>query len=111
MPCFLADRHVESVQPHPSAVESCCATGTRADVDPGRAMPALNEVLSLKWRGHRGDAPRSPLCPRGHSLLMKNVVAQSTAPRAIARAYSWRSPRRHERPIDGVRDGGEQRDA
>lgn len=60
MPCFLADRRVESMEPHARVAGSYCVAGTRADLDLGRAMSALNEVLSMEWCGHPGHAPGSP---------------------------------------------------
>ena len=90
MPCFLADRRVESIEPHARAAGSYSVAGTRADLDPGRAMSALNEVLSMEWCGHPGHAPGSPLTPREHSLLVENVVAQSTTPHC-ARTFKAQS--------------------
>ena len=79
MPCFPSDRRAESVQRRASATGCNRATGTRLDVDPGQATPALNEVLSAQWRSHRRRAPGSPLTLREHSLLTKNDTTNHTS--------------------------------
>lgn len=69
----------ESIQRRASATRCMCATRTRLDVDPGQATPALNEMRSAPWRGHRTRVPVGPLALREHCLLTKNDTTNHTS--------------------------------